>query len=173
MTATIQSVSDLASFRGRRVYLASPYSSDLPALREWRASRAARAMLWLVHHGVAAYAPVPHGHYAETVAGPAAPGIGYRQWIDHGLVMLRGCHAMMVLMLPDYEASRGVETERAEAVRHGLMVYHLPPAVAFAGTPFDAPFDRRGPVVAEANVSADTLKAAGWPVNSRNPWSAP
>ena len=157
----MKTLDNLNPLRGLRVYLASPYSSDVPGLQEWRAQRTARAMITLLSNGIFAYAPVPHGHYAERVSGLSAPVIHYSHWLAHGLMMLRGFEVLAVLKLPEWERSMGVVQERKLADELSLPVFGLPPDLLFAGTPAQAPFDPRGSLAAEARVAERRKAEAG------------
>ena len=104
-------------------YLASPYTSIHPAIREHRYEQAAKAAAQLMRQGRLVYSPIVHGH-PLTVADPEMPG-DFEFWMRHCYAMLGVCKAIVVLKLDGWEQSVGVRAEMEFALRMGLRIEFL------------------------------------------------
>ena len=99
-------------------YLASPYTSDDPAVMEERYQLACKAVSVLKNKGWLIYSPITHSH------GPAQYGLpkDYAYWKRYCEVMLPKCDDMMVLQIDGWENSKGVKAEIDLADKLGIPV---------------------------------------------------
>lgn len=102
------------------IYLASPYSDPDPVVRWSRYEAVCRHAAHMLRDGHLVYSPVVHGH---ALAQRGLPG-DWAYWERHNREMLRRCDALLVLTLPGWETSRGVQAEVALARALGLPVHH-------------------------------------------------
>lgn len=87
------------------VYLASPYTHGVPEVEEERVAAADEAARLLVDMGALVYSPLSHFAYGRM------RGVHPDRAYAHGLAMLSGCDAMIVLCLPGWMESEGVNGE--------------------------------------------------------------
>jgi hypothetical protein len=105
------------------IYIAGPYSPT-PAQRHLggatganiSAARDVAIQVWSKGH----YALTPHLNtaYFDIVA----PSVPHQQYLDGDLRMLAGCDA--ILMIRDWEGSKGARGERVYAIINGIPVYY-------------------------------------------------
>lgn len=106
------------------IYLASPYSHADPAVMEERFDAACRAAGSLIASGLVVYSPIAHTHpIAVRVDLPRA----WDFWQKFDTTIIGRCSALVVLMLPGWNESRGVAAEIAIAVSLGLPISCLEP----------------------------------------------
>lgn len=103
------------------VYVASPYTSEIPELASLRMELARQATCRLISEGIFAFSPVVHGHFLEEYQGQPH-GI----WVEHGLAMLRKAQCIQVLTIPGWEISRGVKAEMDQAIHDSIPIHYLP-----------------------------------------------
>jgi len=108
------------------VYLASPYSHPDPAIRQARYQAACRAAAWLIGQGHLVFSPIAHSH---GIAQQGLPG-DWEFWQRHDRRMLEACDRLVVLTLPGWRESRGVQAEVAIARKLGKPVGYLAPDLA-------------------------------------------
>lgn len=103
------------------IYLASPYWHEDPEVRAVRvhANLVLTRKLMLAHPEINCYSPLAYGY-----GFPA--GISEERWLAHGIAMLHICTELVVLMLPNWEKSKGVAAEIAYAEAHHIPVFYLP-----------------------------------------------
>jgi len=104
------------------IYLASPYSHPDPAVREKRFLAACRTTAELIREGHTVFSPVLIGH---SLASEGLPG-DWEFWEPHDREQLGQASALVVLMLPGWEESVGVQAEITIARAIGLPVAYLP-----------------------------------------------
>jgi hypothetical protein len=97
------------------IYLASPYSHPDGSVREARFRAACEKAAALLRAGTLVYSPIVHSH---PLAALGLPG-DWAFWAAHNQHMLGLCSALVVLQLPGWEQSRGIdaEVEMAQALR--------------------------------------------------------
>jgi hypothetical protein len=111
------------------VYMASPYSSDDPKVRQARFEAACRAAAKLNAIGWHVFSPVVHSH----------PQCGSditwddQSWNALGLDILRQSSAVWVLAMPGWEESKGVADEIALAAVMQLPLRLLDPVTLTTG----------------------------------------
>lgn len=96
------------------IYLASPYSSINPAVREMRYERARVVTASLLKRGIPVFSPIVYGRAMEKII-----GTDYISWKTFNDCMLDSCASMLVLTIDGWENSRGVayEIDRAKGLK--------------------------------------------------------
>ena len=114
----------LERLRESQVYLAAPYKSDDREVVKYRVKTAGLAARQLVALGIPAFSPCTYTAQwqGDDLAGDFIPEGGWNA-LDVGF--LKGCHAMIVLMLPGVENSSGVKIEFEYAREHGIPIYRM------------------------------------------------
>ena len=100
------------------IYLASPYSDPDPAVRCARFEAVCDYAAVMIRAGHHVYSPIAHSH---PIAERGLPG-GWPFWAEHNRIMLGRCQSVVVLALPGWEQSWGVQAEVAIANELGLTV---------------------------------------------------
>lgn len=113
------------------IYLASPYSHPDPWVRELRFVAASRAAAELIRQGQVVFSPIVHSHPIARWGLPLDWGF----WERFDRKFLEVCDAVVVLMLPEWEDSQGVQAEIAAARALGKPVTFLD-AGAWTAEPF-------------------------------------
>lgn len=102
------------------VYVAGPYMHEDPAIREERFNKLTEFTGELMKDNVHAFSPITHNH-------PIAVRIDlpkdWNFWRIYDLAMLSLCRAMIVMRLPGWEKSVGVNAEIEFARKKGIMVF--------------------------------------------------
>lgn len=98
-------------------YLASPYSHQNPEIREERFRLAEQAVAYLLRRSAWVYSPIVHCH-ALALRYTLPKDFDY--WMDYNFAMLSRARELMVLTLPGWEESRGMEAERDFADAQGI-----------------------------------------------------
>ncbi len=109
------------------IYLGCPYSHPDPAIREVRFHAVNRAAGELLSRGHLVYSPISHSH---PIAMENGAGLGWETWMELDLEMLRRCDAMVILDLPGWENSTGIEAEMKEAELWKIPISHISPEVS-------------------------------------------
>ncbi len=105
------------------IYLASPYSHPDPAVREQRFRAACRAAVALLRAGHLVFSPITHSH---PLAQHGLPG-NWQFWERYDREFLERCDEVVVLMLPGWKESVGVQAEIRIAGELGKPVRYLAP----------------------------------------------
>jgi len=106
------------------IYLASPYTSPDPKLRLRRYKAVCKAAAYLMERGIVVVAPIAHGH------GIALHGdlpFDAKYWAEPSRRLLLVSKALVVLMLPGWRASLGVQQEILLAGDVGKSVWWMLP----------------------------------------------
>ena len=112
------------------IYLSCPYSDPDPAVRDERFLAACRATAELIREGHTVLAPVLIGH---SLANEGLPG-DWDFWEPHDREQLTQARALLVLTLPGWEQSVGVQAEIEIARTIGLPIVFLPERLPRAPT---------------------------------------
>lgn len=101
-------------------YLAVPYSSPSPFVREarWHASNAGAARL--IREGYAVFAPISQSH---PIARDHHLGLDWDSWAALDREMLSRCDEVHVLCIDGWQESKGIKAELAIAEELGLPVF--------------------------------------------------
>lgn len=105
------------------IYLASPFSHPDPMVRQARFEAACRAAAELTRQGKTVFAPVVHSY---AIAKYGLPD-DWKFWQRHDRRFLEACDEVLVLTLPGWEESVGVQAEIAIARELGKPVRLLSP----------------------------------------------
>lgn len=92
----------------RLYYLACPYTHDLQEVITLRVHQCRKAMTVLGAKGWLVYSPIVHWHEQSLLPGNT---LGYDYYVKHGLRMLPRMDALIILQLPGWDRSAGVERE--------------------------------------------------------------
>ncbi len=100
------------------VYVAGPYSAPTPEGIEANIAEARKAAVALKLAGFSYFCP----HLNSARFERDCPGVPHEDWLRQDLLILRACHA--VLMLPGWERSPGACREHKEATLSGPPVFY-------------------------------------------------
>jgi hypothetical protein len=106
------------------IYLASPYSSPDPKVREWRYQQACRATAKLLQQGLVVISPIVHSHPLVAHGLPTT----WAFWSRIDGEYLAHCKVLAVLTLPGWQESVGVQAEIRRALELGLPVMFIEPS---------------------------------------------
>lgn len=107
------------------IYLASPYTHPDAFIREQRYVCVLKVLHDFLVQRKWAYSPIVHCHEAAKV-GSLPPDAEF--WEEYDFHMLALAESMTVVMLPDWEKSRGVEREIEFCRRElGIPIVYLNP----------------------------------------------
>lgn len=107
-------------------YLASPYSSPDPAVREQRYRDVVAAVARLMQRGEHVFSPIASSH--PIAVAHDLPG-DWAYWAAFDELMVSRCDRLVVLMLDGWRTSRGVHAEIAIAQRLGIPVTFMEPVM--------------------------------------------
>jgi hypothetical protein len=106
------------------VYLACPYSDPDPSVREARFHASNRAAAGLMAQGVMVFASISHSH-PIAIDGDLPKGWDF--WERYDRAMLSCCCRVIVLCLPGWRESTGVQAEIKIAEEMGIPVEYIEP----------------------------------------------
>lgn len=96
------------------VYIAHPYSALTAEVRRANVARAATLSSFVNSLGIATISPLQESHGRESV-------LSEDEWLEHGLVLLRACRAIVAPR--HYDESHGCSLEVAEAKRIRIPLF--------------------------------------------------
>ena len=103
------------------IYLASPYSHDQAAIRQWRFDVACKAAACLMRDGLAIFSPIAHSH---VIAQHGLPK-GWDFWEPYDRLLLGACGGMIVLTMPGWNESKGIIAELQIAAESYKPIWFL------------------------------------------------
>lgn len=106
-------------------YLASPYSHEKEAVRQERFHAACAAAAKIMHEGYPVFCPIAHSHPIEVHGMRQRPD--HEFWMRQDIAILRKCERLVVLCIPGWDQSRGVNEEIHLAHRLGIPVEYMKP----------------------------------------------
>lgn len=109
------------------LYVASPYSHPDPAVRQWRFDAACQVTAAFLRAGLCAVSPIVHSHPLAT---HGLDALDHQLWMRVDRPLLDACTAVAVLMLPGWQASKGVAAEIDIAKTAGKPITYVDPAMA-------------------------------------------
>jgi hypothetical protein len=107
------------------VYLASPYSHHIPAVREERYNQAVRATAYLIRRGLVPFSPIVHSHPIACLGGDLA--CDWTFWRRQDEMFMDACRGIVVLTLPGWRESVGVQAEIRYMADRGIAAEYLDP----------------------------------------------
>tara|TARA_Y100000593_G_C4075916_1_gene221457 strand:- start:152 stop:499 length:348 start_codon:yes stop_codon:yes gene_type:complete len=105
------------------IYIASPYSHDTKAIRDWRAQAVARYAADLVSRGLHVFCPISHSH-PWTEFGVCQD---HEFWMEFDRPFMDMCDQLHVYTLPGWGTSRGVAEEIRHFVEKEKPVHYIVP----------------------------------------------
>ena len=99
------------------IYLASPYSHENPAVREYRYQATLAHCAMMIRQGQIVYSPIVHHH--PIAKAYDLPG-DFSFWQRICLAMLERADELHVLCLDGWRQSRGVTAELAFALKYSI-----------------------------------------------------
>jgi len=106
------------------IYLATPYSHEDSAIREYRFQQVNKAAAHLMHHGMHVFSPISHSH---PIAKEGDLPTGWDYWEAYDKSILEICKRMIILTLNGWENSDGVKGEFELATTRGIPVGFMCP----------------------------------------------
>jgi len=108
------------------VYLACPYSSRVPAVREFRFATANKVAAWVMSLGHVVFSPISHSHPISEHL-PAGLLMNHEFWMAQDLPLLALADELWVYCGLGWEKSKGVRREVEEAKALGKPVRYVQP----------------------------------------------
>ena len=106
------------------IYVSSPYTSADAATVEYRVTAVEMFTGELLRRGVTAFSPIAHSHRIAKSANPPLP-TAWEWWRKHDQEYILSSGALVVLMLPGWQESKGVADEIELAQRSQLPVLYF------------------------------------------------
>jgi len=103
------------------IYLASPYSSDDPALRDARYQAVAHLMARMVERGERVYCPIVQ---SVPLCRHAGMSDDWRTWRDHDYLWIASASLVRVACMDGWEESTGVTAEISYAHSAGVPIQY-------------------------------------------------
>ena len=128
------------------IYLASPYNDPDEHVRLQRYHEVLDATHYLLSRKFWCYSPIVHCHELARLYNLPKD---HTYWSSYNAAMLRGSDSLMVLQLPGWEASRGVQGEIDYAFELGIPIRSL--RAVSDGYAFDWSFEKE---IADARSNA-------------------
>lgn len=104
-------------------YLAIPYSHPDPAVMEERFEIANRVAADLMRQGRIIFSPISHSHPIAQYGLP----VTWDYWLQYDREIISYCSKLVVIMLPGWRRSRGVNAEIALAIKFGIEIELIDP----------------------------------------------
>lgn len=104
------------------VYLGAPYSHESVEVRRERFERINTAASYLMRRGVHVFSPISHTHPIALAGGLP---LGWEFWATYDEEILSICKAMLVLRLPGWRESKGLNAEIEIATRLRMPIAHV------------------------------------------------
>ena len=105
------------------VYLASPYTHPNAGVREDRFQAACQQTAAMICDGMHVFSPIVHSHPLAELGLPSR----WEDWEAYDRAMLERCSELVVLKLPGWRESRGVEAEIRWARKLGKPIRFIEP----------------------------------------------
>ncbi len=106
------------------IYLAIPYSSPEPYMRAARWAIANRVAAKLMSDGNYIFSPISHTHPIKEVSEGKLPG-GWEYWEGFDRQFLNVCKKIIVIRIPGWEESKGVQAEIKICQELGIPVEYI------------------------------------------------
>lgn len=129
------------------LYLACPYSDPEVAVRQHRVAVATIAAACLMREGHVVFSPITHGHQVVEYL-PLTLRHSFEFWMGQCLPVLEKSNILVILPVPGWRASKGLQEEIFTANMRGLRIAVLQ---QLGNVEFDT-------------VSAEELKQKNWEI---------
>lgn len=106
------------------IYLASPYNSSFPFVRERRFQDVCSVAATLMSRGVHLFCPIAHTH---PIAQKDNLSPGWKYWQEFDRLMLSHCSALWIVMLDGWKESEGIKGEIQIAKEMGIEIWLVDP----------------------------------------------
>ena len=106
------------------IYLAIPYSSPESYMRWVRWEIANRVAAKLMSEGNYIFSPISHTHPIKEVSEGKLPG-GWEYWEGFDRQFLNVCKKIIVILIPGWEDSKGVQAEIKIGQELGIPVEYI------------------------------------------------
>lgn len=114
----------MSKFRSKKIhYLASPYSHPNPAIKQERATQVIKASVDLFKRGFIVFSPIGYNCHWETYDLPG----DWSVWEEFDKAFIDRCDSVVVLNIPGWDQSVGVQAEIEHAKLTGKPVIFLTP----------------------------------------------
>lgn len=104
------------------IYLAVPYSHKDPAVIEERFNIVNTVAARLMAEGNYIFSPISHTH---PIAKAGSLPLGWDYWEGYDRRVLSSCDKIMVLRIPGWEDSKGVQAEIQIGKELGIMIEYI------------------------------------------------
>lgn len=105
------------------IYLASPYSHELEAVRIQRYCWVCSFACRLIATGHVVFSPIAHSHPIATCGMPIANANNSEFWLKQSLPWMKAADCLGIVTMPGWEESSGIKAEIAEARELGKKVF--------------------------------------------------
>lgn len=111
------------------VYLAGPYTHNDPAVMQWRYDRLNEAAAYILREKMfpTVFSPISYTHPINLCNGDA-PTLSYDAWLEFDMTFLDNSTRLVILKIPGWDSSKGVDQEIARAEKLELPIYWAEPA---------------------------------------------
>jgi hypothetical protein len=106
----------------KKIYLACPYSSLRPDVREARFKSVSKVAARLIKEGYLVFSPISHSH---QICIEGEMGICFETWKALDTSLLNWADNLVVLKLEGWEKSKGVTEEIAIAKYLGKSIFYM------------------------------------------------
>ena len=106
------------------IYLAGPYTHPEESVRNQRAEALTRIAAELMQDGHIIFSPITHGH-SVTQHLPPERACDKAFWMSQCIPMLSVCTKLVVVMLPGWVESTGVQHEIDVATQQGMQILYI------------------------------------------------
>ena len=108
------------------VYLASPYTPHADESIKARVDAACAKAAAMMVEGEAVFSPIAHSHYVAQFL-PEGVALDHAFWMHQDLAILRHAKKLVVMMLPGWDKSKGIEREVEAAYAADIPVEFVEP----------------------------------------------
>jgi hypothetical protein len=109
------------------LYLAAPYTHDLPEIRLARFEAVTRAAAKLIETGRIVYSPLTMTHPIDLVLAHEGGTLGSKYWVKFDEAFMEFCSDMIVLRLSGWKLSSGIAREMAFFKEKGRPISFIDP----------------------------------------------
>ena len=104
------------------IYIASPYTSDYPMIRNARFISAKNYTMFCMNKGETVFSPIVYGHAFMDLAEDEKTFMQFTSWVDFNEHMLIHSDEMRILTLQGWEESAGIAYEKELCLAHGIPI---------------------------------------------------